>query len=109
MNQTNEKMEIQNDSRQTQTALANLQNEARVCQQGTRTRTWAEHGTCPHAPRDTRYEWTYIFGAGCPLRATTAAMDMPRADTSAMSADLVEISKTAGPGAHAVLVMDGAG
>lgn len=39
----------------------------------------------------------------------TAALVMPRADTSAMNAHLVEISGTVAPGAHAVLVMDGAG
>ena len=78
-------------------------------QQGTLTRTWAERGTRPRAPRDTRYTWAYIFGAVCPARATTAALVMPRADTSAMNAHLVEIAKAVAPGAHAVLVMDGAG
>ncbi len=86
-----------------------FQDEARVGQQGTLTRTWAERGTRPRAPRDTRYEWAYIFGAVCPARATTAALVMPRADTSAMNAHLVEIAKAVAPGAHAVLVMDGAG
>ena len=79
------------------------------CKQGTLTRTWAERGTRPRAPRDTRYTWAYIFGAVCPARATTAALVMPRADTSAMNAHLVEIAKAVAPGAHAVLVMDGAG
>ena len=39
----------------------------------------------------------------------TAALIMPRVDTSAMNAHLAEISKAVAPGAHAVLVMDGAG
>ena len=78
-------------------------------QQGTLTRIWAERGTRPRAPRDTRYTWAYLFGAVCPARATTAALVMPRADTSAMNAHLAEIAKTVAPGAHAVLVMDGAG
>ena len=34
---------------------------------------------------------------------------MPKADTSAMRAHLKEISKTVAPGAHAILVLDGAG
>ncbi len=34
---------------------------------------------------------------------------MPKADTSAMKAHLKEISKTVAPGAHAILVLDGAG
>jgi transposase-like protein len=73
------------------------------------TRIWVPRGSRPRAPRDTRYKWAYIFGAVCPSRATTAALVMPRADTSAMNAHLAEIAKTVAPGAHAVLVMDGAG
>ena len=34
---------------------------------------------------------------------------MPRADTRAMSAPLAEIARTVAPGAHAVVVLDGAG
>jgi len=49
------------------------QDEARVGQQETLTRTWAERGTRPRALRDTRYTWAYIFGAVFPARATTAA------------------------------------
>lgn len=78
-------------------------------QQGTLTRIWAERGTRPRAPRDTRYNWAYIFGAVCPERAETAALVMPYADTHAMNAHLVEISKTVEKDAHAILVADGAG
>ena len=39
----------------------------------------------PRAPRDTRYIWSYIFGAVCPERAEAAALIMPHADTQAMS------------------------
>ena len=86
-----------------------FQDEARVGQQGTLTRIWADRGSRPRAPRDTRYEWAYIFGAVCPERAETAALVMPRADTHAMNAHLIEIAKTVRPGAHAILVLDGAG
>lgn len=86
-----------------------FQDEARVGQQGTLTRVWAERGTRPRAPRDTRYKWTYIFGAVCPERGATAALVMPHADTKAMNAHLVEISRTVAEGAHAILVLDGAG
>ena len=50
-----------------------------------------------------------FFGAVCPERGTTAALVMPHADAQAMNAHLVEISKTVAKGAHAVLVLDGAG
>lgn len=86
-----------------------FQDEARIGQQGTLTRIWAERGSRPRAPRDTRYEWAYIFGAVCPGQAKTAALVMPYANTFAMNAHLAEISKVVAQGAHAVLVMDGAG
>jgi len=86
-----------------------FQDEARVGQQGALTRIWAERGTRPRAPRDTRYKWAYIFGAVCPERGVTAALIMPHADTEAMNAHLVEISRAVAKGAHAALVLDGAG
>ena len=58
-----------------------FQDEARVGQQGTLTRIWAERGTRPRAPRDTRYIWSYIFGTVCPERAEAAAQSLP--DTGA--------------------------
>jgi len=58
-----------------------FRDEARVGQQGTRTRVradlradlWADRGTRPRAPRDTRYRSACISGAVCPDRAPTAA------------------------------------
>jgi hypothetical protein len=73
------------------------------------TRIWARRGTRPRAPRDQRYEWAYIFGAVCPQHRTTAALVLPAADTNAMSMHLAEISRRVAPGAHAALVIDGAG
>jgi transposase len=86
-----------------------FQDEARVGQQGTLTRLWARKGSRPRAPKDCRYAWAYIFGAVCPARATGAALVMPYANTEAMTAHLAEISHHVAPGAHAVLVLDGAG
>ena len=59
--------------------------------------------------RDTRYEWAYIFGAVCPERGIGAGLVLPRADTEAMNLHLAEIACTVARGAHAVLVLDGAG
>jgi hypothetical protein len=73
------------------------------------TRVWAKRGTRPRAPRDQRYEWAYIFGAVCPQRRATAALVLPAADTDAMSMHLAEIGRRVAPGAHAALVIDGAG
>jgi hypothetical protein len=86
-----------------------FQDEARVGQQGTLTRIWARRGTRPRAPRDRRYDWAYLFGAVCPQRRATAALVMPRANAEALSKHLAEISREVAAGAHAVLVLDGAG
>jgi putative transposase len=86
-----------------------FQDEARVGQQGTLTRIWARRGTRPRAPRDRRYAWAYLFGAVCPARAVGAALVLPYADGTAMGLHLAEISHHITPGAHAILVLDGAG
>jgi transposase len=80
-----------------------------VGQQGTLTRVWAKRGTRPRAVRDTRYQWTYLFGAVCPERGATAGLVLPYANTEAMTLHLAEIARAVTPGAHAVLVLDGAG
>jgi len=59
--------------------------------------------------RDTRYQWAYIFGAVCPGRGVGAALVLPRANTRAMNLHLAEIAGAVAPGAHAVVVLDGAG
>ena len=84
-------------------------DEARVGQQGTLTRVWAKRGSRPRAPRDRRYTWAWLFGAVCPERRTGAAVVMPEVNIAAMEAHLAAISGRVSPGAHAVLVLDGAG
>ena len=84
-------------------------DEARVGQQGTLTRVWAGRGTRPRAVRDHRYTWAWIFGAVCPERATGAAVVLPQVNVEAMDIHLAEISRLVSDGAHAVLVLDGAG
>jgi hypothetical protein len=86
-----------------------FQDEARVGQKGTLTRIWARKGSRPRKPQDTRYEWAYIFGAVCPARAVGAAIVMPYADTEAMNQHLAVIAARIAPGAHGVIVLDGAG
>jgi hypothetical protein len=86
-----------------------FQDEARIGQQGTLTRIWAHRGTRPRAPRDRRYAWAYLFGAVCPERATGAALVLPYANTEAMRLHLAEISRHVAPGAHGMVVLDGAG
>jgi hypothetical protein len=73
------------------------------------TRVWARRGTRPRGPRDRRYKWAYIFGAVCPARAATAALVLPKANAEALSLHLAEIGGQVAAGAHAILVLDGAG
>ena len=73
------------------------------------TRLWAERGSRPSAPRDQRYDWAYLFGAVCPDRGVGAALVLPTADAKMMNLHLAEISARVSPGAHAILVLDGAG
>ena len=86
-----------------------FQDKPRVGQKGTLTRIWARKGSRPPKPRDTRYQWAYIFGAVCPERAPGAAPVMPCADTAAMNAHLAVIARRIAPGAHGMIVLDGVG
>jgi DDE superfamily endonuclease len=86
-----------------------FQDEMRVGQKGTLTRVWAAKGERATAPRDLRFGYAYLFGAVCPARDTGAAIVMPMVNTSAMNEHLVEIGCCISPGAHAVLILDGAG
>lgn len=86
-----------------------FQDEARVGQQGTLTRVWAERGSCPRAVRQTEYKWGYIFGAVNPLTGQSSALISPTVNTRLMSTHLRMIAEEAGDGVHMVLVLDGAG
>ncbi|CAH2605843.1 DDE_3 domain-containing protein (plasmid) [Rhodovastum atsumiense] len=55
------------------------------------------------------HDSVYLFGAICPERAVGAAIIMPAVNSEAMAEHLIEISRPVAPGAHAVLVCDGAG
>ena len=86
-----------------------FQDEMRVGQKGTLTRVWAETGSRPSAPRSDGYQSVSLFGAVCPARDRGCALILPRCDTAAMRLFLDELSGHVAPGAHAVLVLDGAG
>ena len=84
-------------------------DEARVGQQGTLTYVWARRGSRPPAVRDSRHDSAYLFGAVCPERRVGAAIVMPAVNSEAMAEHLEEISTQVALGAHAVLLLDGAG
>jgi hypothetical protein len=86
-----------------------FQDEARVGQKGSLEYVWAPIGSRPPMVRDNRHDSAYLFGAICHARAVGAAIIMPAVHTEAMNEHLKEISTQVAPGAHAVLVCDGAG
>ena len=59
--------------------------------------------------RDQRYDCVYIFGAVCPARDIGCAIIMPDANIPAMNLHLKEIGRRVEEGAHAVILIDGAG
>ena len=85
------------------------QDEARVGQKGTHAYVWAEVGSRPAMVRDNRHDSVHLFGAICPSRGVGAAIIMPAVNTDAMNEHLKELSTQVATGAHAVLVLDGAG
>lgn len=58
---------------------------------------------------DQRHTNAYIFGAVCPARDKGVALVMPDSDTHAMNLHLQAISQEVAAGAHAVIIVDGAG
>ena len=69
---------------------------------------WARTGTRPRQLRALGYRSAYLFGAICPERGAGAAVVMPKANTEAMQYHIDEIARIVRPGAHAMLLLDGA-
>jgi transposase len=83
-----------------------FQDEARVGQRGTVTRTWAKKGTRPRLIRQQQFESAYIFGAACPVRDEAVGLVMPYVNTEAMLIHLEHISAKIPKGRHGVIVLD---
>ena len=86
-----------------------MQDEARIGQQGTLTRMWAEKGSRPAAVKQTEYDWAYLFAAVNPLTGASSALIAPTVNTAYMNKHLEFIGQEAGPKVHVVLVLDQAG
>jgi hypothetical protein len=86
-----------------------FRDEARVGQKGGHAYVWASVGSRPPMVRDNRHDSAHLLGAICPARGVGAAIIMPAVNTEAVNEHLKEISTQVAPGAHAVLVLDGAG
>jgi transposase len=86
-----------------------FQDEARIGQQGTVCRMWADRGSSPRAIRQTNYKWTYLFGSVCPITGQCHGWRMPYANTWIMNLYLKDFAKQLPADTHALIVMDGAG
>jgi transposase len=86
-----------------------FQDEARFGQKGTITRVWARRGSRPSVPRQSQYDYLYVFGAACCESGDAVAMLAPRLDTTVMNLFLERFSQSLASDAHAVMVLDQAG
>ena len=86
-----------------------FQDEARIGQQNTTTRLWANKGSRPRAVKQQQFEYAYIFGAVCPATGETEALIVPHVDKGIMTRHLDQISARTEAGRHAVVIMDGSG
>lgn len=86
-----------------------FQDEARFGQKGCNSRVWANTGSRPRAPRQTEYDFVYLFGAVCPETGESNAWLMPRANTETMNGQLRSLGQQLPADVHAVLILDGAG
>ena len=66
-------------------------------------------GHRPRGRRDLRHEAAYLFGAVCPERDTGVALVLPNVATTVTQLMLDELSGAVVPGAHALVIMEGAG
>lgn len=85
------------------------QDETRIGQKGSRTRTWAATGSRPVGKVDTRYANAYLFGAFCAQRDVGIALVLPCANIEAMQLHLEEVSRSLPENVHAAMLADGAG
>lgn len=85
-----------------------LMDEARRGLKGTLTRRWAKRGTRPRAVRQTRFVWTYIYGAVEPDTGAHLGMVASTVDTELMGLYLWWLSKEIADDEH-LLLLDGAG
>jgi len=84
-----------------------FEDETRVGQQGSITRTWFYKGKRPRLVRQQQFLSAYIFGAVCPQKDKAVAFLSPVCNKESMQIHLNIIAESVE--GHAVLVLDGAG
>ncbi|WP_158970245.1 IS630 family transposase [Paraglaciecola sp. L3A3] len=86
-----------------------FQDEARIGQQNTTTRLWANKGSRPRAVKQQQFEYAHLFGAVCPATGETEALITPVVNKDIMRQHLQLISNRTQLDRYAVVIMDGAG
>jgi transposase len=85
-----------------------FQDEARMGQQGTVTRVWAEKGTTPRALKQIGYSFIYVILAVSAMTGACTGLIMDGLDTKVINAFLKQMSQELAPNRHAILIWDGA-
>ena len=80
----------------------------RVGQKNKLTYRWARKGSRPRATHDQRTQSAYLFGAVCPALGKGAAIVVPSCNSEAMQHHLDVTAASVAPGAHAIMLLDGA-
>ena len=83
-----------------------FQDEMRVGQQGSLSRTWARRGTRPMAVCQRQFISAYMYGACCPERDKAVGLVLPHVNMKMMGLHLAEVSRCVVEGSHAVVVLD---
>jgi hypothetical protein len=84
-------------------------DEARIGQKGGVTHVWYVRGVRPRGVRQQGFASAHLFGAVCPERDAGVALVLPEVSVAAMNLFLGELAAAVPAGAHAALVLDGAG
>lgn len=83
------------------------EDETRIGQQGSISRTWFIKGKRPRLVRQQQFLNAYIFSASCPAKDKTVGFISPVCNKEAMQIHLNIITKSVE--GHAVILLDGAG
>lgn len=85
-----------------------FEDEARLGQQGTTTRVWAETGSRPRVFKQIGYSYVYVILAVSVLTGACTALIMDGLDSGVINAFLRQMSEDLGENRHGILIWDGA-
>jgi len=72
-------------------------------------RVWGKRGTRPRVPKQTEYDYVYVFGTVCPKTGESHSLILPYCNTEMMNLFLKLVSEKTPAGHHMILVLDNAG